>query len=91
MKRLALAAIIFGVLALGSTAPAQARWYRPFFYRPAVVYRPFIGPPLPPPIVRPYYPRSYYYAPYYPVPRPALVAPYPYAYGPSFRAGVYVW
>ena len=50
MKRLALVAILFGVLALGMSTQAQARWfYRPYAaYRPAVVYRPYIGPPIAP-------------------------------------------
>ena len=97
MKRLALLAILFGVLTLGMTPQAQARrFYRPYaVYRPAVVYRPVIAPP----IVPPYYPRSYYYRPFYgyPLPRAGFLPPFPYAagyYGPpgvGFGAGVYVW
>jgi hypothetical protein len=51
MKRLALVATLFGVLALGMSTQAQARrFYRPnAVYRPAAVYRPIIAPPIAPP------------------------------------------
>jgi hypothetical protein len=102
MKRFALVAILFGVLALGVSTQAQARrFYRPYVYRPAVVYRPYIAPPIAPPILRPYYPRSYYYRPFYGYPAfgAGFVQPFPYAagyYGPpgvsiSIGGGGYVW